>query len=200
MEPAAGANTRLTVWRAIRAAAVALVAERGFTAVTVDDIATAAGISRRTFFNYFSTKAAALFDPDPALAEHLDALLATFPDPEDPWAALRSICRAFVVEDFEQALPVRRRLVAEHPELADYHTAVHRHVERAFQSWAGTRCPDDALQAQLLARSATAVLTAAFLAWTPELGASGLTALVERAFDRVTVRPADEWVSRQPAT
>ncbi len=37
-----------------RAAAVLL--ERGFDAATIDDLARAAGISRRTFFRYFKTK------------------------------------------------------------------------------------------------------------------------------------------------
>ncbi len=192
MAEGASASPRLGAWRAIRSAAVGLVAERGFTAVTVEDIAAAAGISRRTFFNYFPTKVAALVDPDPELAQRLAELLAAHPDPEDPWAALRSVCRAFVAEDRDHELSVRRRLVAEHPELGDYQASVHRHVEVAFEDWARAQCPGDPLQVELLARSATAVLTAAFLAWTPELGSDGFVDLVERAFDRVTVRPPDQ--------
>ncbi len=44
-----------------RAAALDLAVERGWDQVTVDDVAARAGISRRTFFNYFSTKDEALF-------------------------------------------------------------------------------------------------------------------------------------------
>lgn len=39
---------------------IALSAERGFDNVTIEDIATACGISRRTFFNYFENKEEAL--------------------------------------------------------------------------------------------------------------------------------------------
>ena len=42
---------------AIRAAALALTRERGYAAMTVDDVATLAGVSRRTVFNHFSSKA-----------------------------------------------------------------------------------------------------------------------------------------------
>ena len=42
---------------AIRAAALTLTRERGSSAMTVDDVATLAGVSRRTVFNHFSSKA-----------------------------------------------------------------------------------------------------------------------------------------------
>src|ERR1700683_5748368 len=62
--------------RALQNAAIALVGRRGLAEVTVDEIAAAAGVSRRTFFNHFPTKAAALFDPDPSDAERLAPLLS----------------------------------------------------------------------------------------------------------------------------
>ncbi len=47
---------RIRTHRAIEDAATALVLERGFQDVTVDDICKPVGISRRTFFNYFNSK------------------------------------------------------------------------------------------------------------------------------------------------
>ena len=58
---------------AIRAAALALTRERGYAAMTVDDVATLAGVSRRTVFNHFSSKAdllvVGLEPPEPEAVE-----------------------------------------------------------------------------------------------------------------------------------
>ena len=58
---------------AIRAAALTLTRERGYSAMTVDDVATLAGVSRRTVFNHFSSKAdllvVGLEPPVPAVVE-----------------------------------------------------------------------------------------------------------------------------------
>ena len=77
---------------AIRAAALALTRERGYAAMTVDDVAALAGVSRRTVFNHFSSKTdllvVGLDPPEPeaietfvngtgSLLEDLGALLAS---------------------------------------------------------------------------------------------------------------------------
>src|SRR5262245_13570110 len=58
---------------AVVRAAVELFAERGYKETTASDIATRAGISRRTFFYYFRSKDDILFSVDP---KNLDALTA----------------------------------------------------------------------------------------------------------------------------
>src|ERR1700728_5321177 len=73
--------------RALQDAAIALVGRHGLAEVTVEEIAAAAGVSRRSFFNHFPTKAAALFDPDPSDAERLAQLLAAGSGSADPWRA-----------------------------------------------------------------------------------------------------------------
>ena len=61
----------------IHRTAVDLVLERGLANVTVDDIAAAAGVSPRTFFNYFPTKRDALvWEPPPLPEEALARFLA----------------------------------------------------------------------------------------------------------------------------
>lgn len=61
--------------------ALALFSERGFEAVTVDDVVAAVGVSRRTFFRYFESKEDALLADYPMLLERLrEALLEDVAD------------------------------------------------------------------------------------------------------------------------
>lgn len=63
----------------IAGAALRLFIDRGFDAVTVDEIVSTAGVSRRTFFRYFETKEDALLAEYPELNARLEEALASAP-------------------------------------------------------------------------------------------------------------------------
>lgn len=59
-------HKRATTRRALRSALLTLALDRGFDAVTVEEVAQSAGVSPRTFFNYFTSKEDAVGGPRPA--------------------------------------------------------------------------------------------------------------------------------------
>lgn len=67
VEPGLRERKRRATLHAIESAAIDLATERGHDRVTVDEISYVAGISPRTFFNYFPSKDAALIGEHPEL-------------------------------------------------------------------------------------------------------------------------------------
>jgi len=175
-------------WHRLQTTAIRLVAERGHDVVTVDDIAAEAGVSRRTFFNHFPTKAAALFDPAPEDSERLDSLLEAADQVGDTWLALRRVCVPFV-SGHEDVIAVRRRLISQSPELDQYHRTAHQHVERQLTRWTERRFPGHQFRAVLIAQTAAAVMTSAFQVWQPDDDPSLLPSLVEQGFLAVSFDP-----------
>nr|WP_245721974.1 TetR family transcriptional regulator [Nocardia crassostreae] len=115
--------------------ALRLFAEKGYEATTVDEIADAAGISRRTFFRQFRSKEDVVFaDHESQLAQaraFLDAAQG------DPWDA---VCAA-VVEVFERftqwrELAARRyRVVRQEPALREREIVTVFRYERLFTDY-----------------------------------------------------------------
>lgn len=76
---------------AIRRAALALIAERGFAHVTVEDIANAADVSARTVFNYFPSKEAVILGFGPEHGDQLRRRLRERPIGEPPLVAVSEV-------------------------------------------------------------------------------------------------------------
>lgn len=84
--------------RAIKADAVAtsivetalnLFDQKGFDGVTVDEIASASGISRRSLFRYFATKEDIVVSGHAAFGERIIEIVKSRPQGEDVWVSLR---------------------------------------------------------------------------------------------------------------
>src|SRR3954469_18002584 len=73
---------------ALADAAWNLAAEHGVSAVTIDDIAQAADVSPRTFFNYFSSKEEAVLERTAAIGHALAAAIRARPADEPLTEAL----------------------------------------------------------------------------------------------------------------
>jgi AcrR family transcriptional regulator len=71
----------------LAAGMIAAVAERGYHATTISDIAAAAGVSRRTFYGYFKTKEECFSDTFETVASYLLEAMAEHSQGERGWAA-----------------------------------------------------------------------------------------------------------------
>ena len=96
--------------------------EHGYEDTTVDAIATAAGMSRRTFFRYFASKEELVLGKYDLLGERLIEALRARPDQEPLWQALRAMFDAAVTAaadgpDGEVPVHAIERIVDETPAL-----------------------------------------------------------------------------------
>ena len=92
--PSASESLKLRKQQGVRSAlqdaAVELFLARGFENVTVEEIAHAAGVSRRTFFRYYESKEDVMVAHSERLGELLLAELAARPAEEPPLLAIRN--------------------------------------------------------------------------------------------------------------
>ena len=77
--------------RDLHRAALELAQENGVDAATVDAIAARAGVSARTFFNYFPTKDDALLGNDPTTEDRARAMVYAAPDDEPVRSVVRRL-------------------------------------------------------------------------------------------------------------
>src|ERR1700754_4733380 len=86
---------RSTTWDHLSNVAIELFAARGFDSVSVDDVAQAAGIARRTLFRYYPSKNALPWGDFNAHLDHMRDLLTDL-EPDVPVRdALRTALLAF---------------------------------------------------------------------------------------------------------
>jgi AcrR family transcriptional regulator len=180
--------------RCIRLVALDLIAERGFSNVTVEDIAAAADVSPRTFFNYFPSKEAVLFGADPGRAEESRTRLVNDLAGHSALDVLRVVLvdhvRAFASELAElggdPAHWGRQMKAAQtDPQLRAAQAAHMAQVESRFAAAVAERLgTDPAIDPYpiLLASAATSVLRAVMTFWAASGGITPLDQLLNAAF------------------
>jgi AcrR family transcriptional regulator len=148
----------------IRDAAVRLAGDRGFDKVTIEEICAEAGISPRTFFNYFPTKESAIaYGPSDLPAELAEEFVAAGPAPYRVVLAELITLAAHHLRD----VPPRREQAAGMLELAKTTPAVLAaflaELERFQNQLTGivarrqAKGPDDEISALIAALALTAV-------------------------------------------
>lgn len=174
-------------------AAIKLTVERGFDNVKVEDIAAEAGVSHRTFNNYFSSKGEAI------AARHLDRAvqiadeLRSRPDDEPLWEAITNAVFARFSLGMQERPADERwiagvRLMSAHPEhrgeFLKAHAAAVDALAAAVAERTGTDVQRD-LYPQLVAGAAGAAILAAMQLWLHGDAPTPFEELLRDAFRQV---------------
>lgn len=152
-------------------AAVRLSVERGFPNVLVEDIAAAAGVSPRTFNNYFASKAEAISWRHLARATRSAELLRARPADEPLWPALTEAVLAQAGAEDERPSPewaAGVRLMTSEPALQAEMVRVAVVAERALAEAVAERTGTDLdrdLYPSLVAGAVSAAIAAATGLW-----------------------------------
>lgn len=183
--------------QALHGEALRLVAERGFDDVTIEDIAAAADVSPRTFFNYFGSKEDVIVNPDPDRVDRLRTLLASHTSAaEQPLDVVESVLVASLEEltDQRDDWLLRLRLVREIPALTPRHLAAFDAMEQALVEDVARRTGRDAasdIYPALVGSAGMAAMRAAIARWGAGDGRTPLPDLLHEAFAvlRTGLRP-----------
>lgn len=197
-------ETRLS----LATAALRLAAERGPERVTVEAISDAAGVSPRTFFNYFASKDEAILGVDPEASADLRARLEARPPGEAPLDALQHVlvAESEALEGSMEAWATRMRLVREFPALFPMYVARFATVERALVEAIAARESLDAdvdAYPALVAAAALTTMRVTVDRWQATDRAVSLPHLLDDAFAHLragfaTPRPARRTGDRKP--
>jgi AcrR family transcriptional regulator len=185
---------RIATRRAIEAAALGLVMERGLENVTIDEISNRADVSPRTFFNYFASKEAALLGEPPELPT--DDSVAGFVAGELGSSALGGLGEliAAAIEDSgedAETHTLRFALLKQYPQLFTLRMAAMRSFEDQLALVVAERLKHDEpslddesrrSKAKLITLVAFGVIRYSWSCWAENEGAMSLSERMTQSF------------------
>jgi AcrR family transcriptional regulator len=182
------AEGRAEVRRDLVAAAVTLFTDHGYDETTIDDIATSAGVGRRTFFRYFRSKEDAISpDHETGLARVAEVFTTAHPDEPTMSLVLRAGETVFELYTDDPQLSVRRfALTHRVPVLRDRESAGVDHYRRLFTRHLRARLGRESghegdLRAAVVGASVVAAHNVALREWlTAGAAADGVAGMVGR--------------------
>lgn len=178
--------------QALVESALALFAERGYDASTIDEITDIIDVSRRTFFRYFGSKEDVLFyDYDDLIAEFRAELANRMPF-ESSFDALRRAGRVNAetwkreLEENREMFVLRLRLISTVPALLARDIQLNMQWEEAVAEALAADLSDEPngrLHADLLAGATIGAVRAVVRAWEAGGFEADIVELVDEVFD-----------------
>lgn len=162
----------------------------GFEATTLDDVSQDVGISRRTFFRYFSDKESLAFPHREERLARFTELLDSAPANESPVGSLRRIAHLFAKEYMQHrdSLMAQQRLIQTAPSLLARENEIDRDWELAMAELfrqRGVGGADSELHSRVLAGAAIGVIRATMRHWFASNAEADLARLGDEALDRL---------------
>jgi TetR/AcrR family transcriptional regulator, regulator of mycofactocin system len=156
--------------RELELIALRLFSDQGFDSTTIEQIAVEAGVSKRTFFRYFSSKSAVLWSE---FDTEVDTIRAALADVSATVPMMDAIRRAVVTSNHygPQDVPelrIRMNLVGCVPALQSSAALHYDAWERAISDFVATRIgqPADSLYPLAVGRATLAACRAAYDRWS----------------------------------
>jgi len=164
-------------------AGMQLFAANGFEATTLDAIAAAAGISRRTFFHYFKSKDDILLSMQSGLGESLVVGLAEQPEGQSPLRTMQAVMIGIASQYSLEELGRIDRIMRASEAVQARKQASYIGEEAVVLAALRARWPEESDMAlRLVALLSVGMARLSIDAWTQEGGKRPLADLVREAF------------------
>ena len=180
-EPGLRERKKAATRQALHAAALRLAVELGADRVTVEAIADEAGVSRRTFSNYFAGKEDALLHGDHQRMRALLDVVRARPEDEPPWTALRNAAEEFYrgLGEVDPQWAAQVRLVRSQPALAAEQVKTFAALERELAAEVARRAAGTSpVRSRLMAAAFLASLRVSLTVWIDDPAGAGPADLV----------------------